>query len=137
MTGLFSVPLARDLPKRPIAMWWTDGGRPIAFSTYGTQDWWPSGPAIYVFGKYIGSQWVALYIGEAENLRARLTNHEKWSAAVALGMNGVHVHHHIGTEAQRKADEAALIRAYRPTLNIQHNAGLAGLGAWLTKPPLR
>ncbi len=56
------------------------------------------------------------YIGESGNLRERMSGHEKWRQAVALG--ATHVHVMVVEQAfQRIMVEQELIQAYNPPLN--------------------
>lgn len=115
-------------PAAPTARWYALSGRAFDFAVHSPSTSWIDAPAIYIFAKYVGSQWVALYVGEANNLQARLIGHEKWETAVLLGMIGVHVLFHHGTEAERKADESDLIAALNPPLNVRSRMSGLGLG---------
>jgi predicted GIY-YIG superfamily endonuclease len=83
--------------------------------------------AIYVFARLEGSTYLALYIGRAEVLERRLSNHERRDEAIRQGARALLVH--IPGSAPRVAyveAERRLIRRYGPILNEQHNP-LAGL----------
>lgn len=126
MGAPFSLTQASILPPTiPIVGWTTIDGREFQFRAYGIDAQWLDQPALYIFARSLPLSWVALYIGEASNLRERLATHEKWSTALTMGMTAIHVCFHVGGVSRRKADESALIRAYDPPLNVQHSAGVA------------
>ena len=55
----------------------------------------PAMPGVYVLARLAtenpqGLAWRPIYVGEAEDLVARLSTHEKWSAALSLGMAHIH-----------------------------------------------
>lgn len=76
----------------------------------------------YGFVKAMGNdQFRVLYFGETDNAHDRITpRHEKWAAALALGMTHVIAHTTQGGEAARCAEERDLIARCRPILNVQH-----------------
>lgn len=59
-----------------------------------------------------------LYIGVAEDLRERLSNHERWQEAVALGAIGVMFHTETNA-ARRLLEERDLIGYWNPPMNTQ------------------
>lgn len=79
-------------------------------------------PGNYLFAKQIANgNWIALYVGIAENLRERLKNHERWAEASAAG--ATHFMVHINRNAlARAAEEQDLIRTLQPPLNSQLRA---------------
>jgi excinuclease UvrABC nuclease subunit len=81
---------------------------------------WRDIPGIYIFCAVTPqNMWKPIYIGQADSLKARLANHERWEEAVALG--ATHVHAMAASSAQsRDAIERQLIRAYGPRLNTHH-----------------
>lgn len=104
------------------------------------QDQWTtwSCPAVYAF---VHRDWYGarqyLYFGECESIRDRIgPDHEKWSGALALGMNEILVHLSAETKAQRLAVEARLRNSIPTPLNKQNAlmqfAGL--LGAFGSEP---
>lgn len=76
-------------------------------------------PGNYVFAKETQPGYLAtVYIGQANNLKTRLGNHEKEQCARRNG--GTHICAHTsGTEAQRLAEEKDLIQNYKPVCNDQ------------------
>jgi excinuclease UvrABC nuclease subunit len=81
---------------------------------------WAQIGGIYIFaGVNAQNQWVALYIGQTDNFRNRIPQHDQWSQAVRLGAS--HVHAMVEQrEDVREAIEKALIGTYQPALNVQH-----------------
>ena len=80
---------------------------------------WNDVAGVYVFtGLDRIGRWIALYIGQADSLRTRLSRHEQWSPAVRLGATHVHAMV-VPLKADRDRIEQELIQAYRPTLNLQ------------------
>jgi excinuclease UvrABC nuclease subunit len=80
---------------------------------------WNDVAGVYVFtGLDRIGRWIALYIGQADSLRTRLSRHEQWSPAVRLGATHVHAMV-VPLQADRDRIERELIQAYRPTLNLQ------------------
>jgi hypothetical protein len=76
----------------------------------------------YAFVKAMGDNWYRpLYFGESDNARARIGGaHEKWAAAIALGMTHVMAHSTQGGEVARLDEERDLIARWQPVLNVQH-----------------
>lgn len=75
---------------------------------------------VYIFcGVNQQNQWVALYVGLCECFCDRLTNHDRWEEAVALGATHVHARAEK-LEATRASLEEQLIQAYQPPLNTHH-----------------
>ena len=80
---------------------------------------WNDVAGVYVFtGLDRIGRWIALYIGQADSLRTRLSRHEQWSPAVRLGATHVHAMV-VPLKADRDRIEQELIQAYQPTLNLQ------------------
>jgi excinuclease UvrABC nuclease subunit len=81
---------------------------------------WAKEPGNYAF-THPNSQgsWRVIYIGEAKNLHERMANHEKWTKAVQLGATHVLAHVNPSGAVARLAEEADLIAAYNPPLNVQ------------------
>lgn len=75
----------------------------------------------YAFVKRLpNGNFVPLYFGVAENLRARLPNHERWAEAKRLGATHVMGHTTPDGEQVRLAEEKDLIGYWNPPLNTQH-----------------
>lgn len=83
------------------------------------QDFWASLPSatwkevsgIYIFcGVTPQNVWNPLYVGQADNLRTRLANHERWREALALGASHI-LAKEVPLQADRDQLEQALIRS--------------------------
>jgi len=74
-------------------------------------------------GNYISTKesspnrWKPLYIGEAQSLKERLSNHEKLPCVRRHG--GTHIHGHTtpGSEQARTAEESDLLAKWDPVCN--------------------
>jgi hypothetical protein len=78
-------------------------------------------PGNYGFLKSTGLNiFTPLYFGEAENMRNRLRNHDRWLEAVRLGATIIVTHTAPGGELARLAEERDLIAKWNPPLNVQH-----------------
>ena len=98
----------------PTATW-----RNYKFNVYEPGPGWHEVPAVYIFARRVqGSSWIALYIGETDNLRTRLTNHEKWPAAVQLKASHIHTRR-VDDREQRLQLETYLRQEFDPPLNLQ------------------
>jgi hypothetical protein len=131
-------------------------GRSYGYESYDRYGDWREQPANYAFGYFssglgigsfgdinglvglsalatMGGHWVIVYIGEADNIKTRMSSHDRWLDAVALGATHVLAHLNFGSVEARKAEERDLIAHYNPSLNAQHRtnhlAGFAGLGS--------
>lgn len=61
-----------------------------------------------------------LYFGEAERLSVRCCSaHEKWAAAIRLGVTHIHARHNSGGKQTRCSEETDLRRAFSSPLNDQ------------------
>ena len=74
----------------------------------------------YMFVRRSGIGWVPVYIGQADNLKIRLPNHERLRDAVAAGATRVMAHATPGGEQVRLAEEKDLIEQWHPSLNTHH-----------------
>jgi hypothetical protein len=86
----------------------------------------PSGDGIqpvsgnYAFVKQVpNGNFTILYFGETDNLRERISNHEKLDDAKRLGMTHIMAHTTPAGATARLAEEADLIQKWQPPLNIQ------------------
>lgn len=76
----------------------------------------------------LGSAYRVLYLGIADDLRSRLSSHERMLDAIRLGANVIAAHINENNNA-RCAEEADLIARYNPPMNVQHRTlPLSGLG---------
>ena len=48
--------------------------------------------AVYIFTRRDGNHYRALYIGQTEALRTRLSNHEQWACVRKHGVNSICIH---------------------------------------------
>lgn len=75
----------------------------------------------YMFAKRLpNGNFLPIYIGETEDLRARLSNHERWADAIRAGATHAMGHTTPTGEAPRKAEERDLIAKWQPVLNTHH-----------------
>ncbi len=75
-------------------------------------------PGNYIFAKESSpNRWTAIYIGETESLKERLSNHDK--LACVQRYRGTHIHTHTtrGSEHVRRAEEADLLAKWGPPCN--------------------
>jgi excinuclease UvrABC nuclease subunit len=77
-------------------------------------------PGIYIHAKETTSNtWTPIYIGQAENINKRLTNHEQEQCVNRHG--ATHIHVSIFTdEASRLSAERDLIEQWGPPCNTQY-----------------
>lgn len=107
-----------------------DYGRQHRFAVHRMHTLWPAAPGNYAFAEerrqgvtlLMGPPtWHIKYIGTAESLAGRLhDSHEQWTPACRLGATHVLIRV-VPNAFARHEEEAALIRYYRPPLNVQHN----------------
>lgn len=75
----------------------------------------------YMFVKRLpNGNWLPVYIGQAEDLRARIPTHERLDDAKRAGATHVMAHTTQGGERARLAEEQDLIARWQPVLNTQH-----------------
>jgi len=96
----------------------------------GTQ--WAAKASNYFFGKWTPHGWMIFYFGETNDTAKRFSNHDRWKEAFEVyGATHALTHLSSDVEADRKREEADLIAAYNPPMNVQHRTTeLAGLGAF-------
>ena len=101
-----------DTPK----VTWIDG---YDFFVYGPDTNWYDKPGAYIFAYRTASNtWYGLYVGQADSLKARLPNHERWDEAVRRG--ATHIHALVVTNpGTREALEEALLARYSFPMNAQ------------------
>ncbi len=78
-----------------------------------------SQPGCYMFVRLTNQTWVPLYIGIADDLRARLTGHERWAEAKGQGATHLVVQGLDALDAREKA-ERDLIGHWNPHLNTHY-----------------
>lgn len=81
---------------------------------------WKEVAGVYIFcGTTPQNVWDPLYVGQTDNFRTRLANHERWGEAVALLATHI-LAREVPLQADRDRLEQALIQAFHPPLNTQH-----------------
>ena len=77
-----------------------------------------SEPGNYIFAKKEASgNWAAVYIGETDDFKKRMSNHEKRPCAIRNGATHNHAHTSSAGEKVRRAEEKDLIDNYDPPCN--------------------
>jgi hypothetical protein len=75
----------------------------------------------YAFVKQLANgNFVPLYFGQADDLRARIPGHERGDDARKAGVTHVMGHTTQGGEQARLEEERDLIAQWNPPLNVQH-----------------
>jgi hypothetical protein len=75
----------------------------------------------YVFLKRLANgNYLPVYVGQADNLQARLPTHERFDDAVRAGASVVVAHSTPNGEPARLAEERDLIQKWNPALNTHH-----------------
>jgi predicted GIY-YIG superfamily endonuclease len=75
-------------------------------------------PGNYIFAKKTPTSWNPVYIGQTDNLDERLGNHNEEQCAKRNGATHIHAHT-TASKAARLAEEADLIRKWKPVCNDQ------------------
>lgn len=103
----------------------TYSGFPYTFDVVTLDHEFDEVAAIYMFIKrYIGNNKYLhkiLYIGQTQNLKQRISGHEKLDCALSHGCTHISVYKFIGTDEERKEIEAQLISDKKPICNEQLN----------------
>jgi hypothetical protein len=74
----------------------------------------------YAFVKQLpNGNFVPLYFGQADSLRNRIPNHERWNDAIRAGATHV-MSHTTPSAVSRDLEEVDLIRQWNPILNEHH-----------------
>jgi hypothetical protein len=102
----------------PVSLVAPDGPRGLAFRIQGIGEQAPRRAGIFIFAKR-GSDgsWQALYVGESDNLRARLAFNEIAGDALLLGASDVHIRELSEPAAIRREMVDRLIATNAPALN--------------------
>jgi len=83
---------------------------------------WSESAGLYIFAHLIDStHWRAFYVGQTDNFKSRIPNHERWSSALRLGATHVHALA-VPLAANRDTWEKRLIAFLQPVLNDQLRA---------------
>ena len=99
----------------PTRVWWL--GRHEFYVYSPNPDGWNEVPGLYVFARLDPGGWVPLYVGQTENFRHRLPNHERWQEAMQRGATHIHARTEV-TQEERDRIERDLIQAYQPLMNV-------------------
>jgi hypothetical protein len=84
-------------------------------------------PGIYIYARETSPhKWIPIYIGQAENVNVRLTNHEQQECVDENGATHIHVSIVTG-EKSRLAIEKDLIQQWKPVCNAQCGLILEGV----------
>ena len=78
-------------------------------------------PGVYIFC-FVDPQrnvWKPVYVGQADSIRDRLANHDRWDEARRLGATHIHAKA-VSHEGSRLLIERELIQRFQPELNVQH-----------------
>jgi hypothetical protein len=102
----------------PLSLVAPDGPRGLAFRIQGIGEQAPRRPGIFIYAKRaVDGSWQALYIGESDNLRARLAFNEIAGDAMLLGASDVHIRDLSEPPTIRRELVDRLIATNAPTLN--------------------
>jgi len=107
-----------------------DGPRGLAFTIQGIGEQAPRKAGLFIYAKRAADgSWQALYIGESDNLRARLAFNEIAGDAMLLGASDVHVRDLSEPPAIRRELVDRLIATNAPTLNSDERTRFADVAA--------
>ena len=86
-----------------VATWTGKTGTWYHYEVYNILSPWNDVPGNYIFARQTLHGWVAVYIGETESLKSRLTPyHHKMQCALRSGMTHIHAHRNdAGADARR------------------------------------
>jgi hypothetical protein len=102
----------------PISLAAPEGPRGLAFRIQGIGERAPRRPGLFIYAKKApDGLWQALFVGESDNLRARLAFNEIVADAMLLGASDVHIRE-LGEPAEiRREFVDRLIATNAPVLN--------------------
>lgn len=101
-----------------IIYWTGASGKKYKYLIYKIGTSFKDCPGNYIFAKETSpGSWKPLYIGETENLRDRLSDHEKMPCITRNG--GTHVHAHVSPSDTdvRRVEESDLLDKWDPVCN--------------------
>ena len=117
-TGTGRIAPQADSHIWPLSLVAPDGPRGVAFRIQGIGEQAPRRPGIFIYAKRAADGcWQALYIGESDNLRARLAFNEIAGDAILLGASDVHIRDLSEPAAIRREIVDRLIATNAPVLN--------------------
>ena len=98
--------------------WTTPKGNRYEYTPYAIGTKFNNVGGNYVYAYQKQNSWYATYIGQTNDLGARLSNHEKQACAVKNGATHILVRTN-GSEASRLTEEAEMIALCKPVCNEQ------------------
>ena len=108
------------MSEAPTIMWPGQSGKQYQYWIYLIGTSFKEEPGNYIFAKETSTgRWTPCYIGQTENLNQRLGDHEKEACAERHGATHIHVRLNNGGKAARCAEEADLIKKWKPPCNEQ------------------
>ncbi len=117
-TGKGRIPHSADSHIWPVSLVAPEGPRGLAFTIQGIGEQAPRRPGLFIYAKRSADgSWQALYIGESDNLRARLAFNEIAGDAMLLGASDVHIRDLSEPAAIRREIVDRLVATNSPTLN--------------------
>lgn len=103
--------------------WLGQSGETYTFNYYELSTNFKSVPGVYIFVKVTGGSLSPIYVGEAEDLKDRLTtnleNHHKYDCAINAGATHLCVMVVNGGEQARLDIETDIRQSYQPPCNDQ------------------
>ena len=102
-----------------ICKWPISSFQKSEFDVFSLNTDWNDVGGIYIFC-YLGEEyWHALYIGQADSFKNRLSGHDRLDEAKRKGATHIHART-VAQQAQRNALEKQLIEYMQPTMNTQN-----------------
>jgi hypothetical protein len=106
------------MEEAPIWFWTGISGTEYRFAIYPLGTSFNELPGNYIFAKQApNGSWETCYIGQAENMKERLSNHEKQACAIRHGATHIHAHVNFIGEQARCIEEKDLILRHEPPCN--------------------
>jgi hypothetical protein len=101
-----------------IIMWPGASGKQYKYWIHPLNTTFKDSPGNYIFAKETSpARWKPIYIGETDNLRNRISNHEKMPCIKRHGDIHIHVHNSSSDEELRRVEESDLIANWDPPCN--------------------
>jgi hypothetical protein len=101
-----------------IIMWSGASGNKYKYWIYPINTNFKDSPGNYIFAKETSPErWSPIYIGETDNLRDRISNHDKMHCVKQHGGTHVHIHNSSSDETLRRAEESNLLANWDPPCN--------------------
>ena len=93
-------------------------GKKYSFIAYATDTAFNEVGAVYIFTKQENNSYAPLYIGQTDNLKERIPNHEKWPCVRRNGVNSICVLSD-SSQSSRLQTESDLLDKRNPPCNAQ------------------